>query len=712
MRLLTRLALVVLLTAPALPAVPAAANAEPIFQVGAAVRSVSPATASQATHVGGFGDCLECAANGTTKIRRGDDLDARAVYIRSGGHAVVLASVPLEGWFAGYQEGARLGITELRQEAAAALSALPGAAPVAAADIIVNSNHCHSCPTVVGIWANTNPAYLRRVYDQTLAAIIAAGRAARAAGLRWATADIGYVNDVTVGQANANEGWPVDGQLSVLQAKDAKTGRVIATYASVPAHGNVGFGPDLAEMNSEHFGAAARWLEAHQGGIGIVSAATLGDQTTPMQGDDTRLPRDPRRPYPPARPGNRTPIGFPRAYDVIDRLGALTGSTAVEALQHHGHVMTSSQVLGAESYQVVPADNPLLLGLIYGHALPDGIPFVTHDGQFAGQRTADRSVVPPYAVGPGVGVWFTTLRIGDIAVASEPGEAFPHVTQAIREVLTGAAATFVVGNAQDQLGYYYEVWAYPGTFYYSADHYLYNVGPTLAQQNIQAELLNGRALGFAVNPAVSSLTGAAENDYTRYFRQAGIQVWAYPQGRHDVLPRTASSFGLPIGVYWNEARGSENGLPGGEVPTGPPVVTFDGRRVAVTGAKTQFASVPVTCLGDHVLTATLPGTSQSWRAVVHVHAPDDVTNTASYPSGTGSHPLASQNAHDGVSACAAAAPKPVSGPRSLGQGASPGRLPATGLPDGLAVCAAALLLAAVVAGRGPRRRAHLRPGRV
>ena len=608
----------------------------PVFQVGAAVRSIRPASAAQATHVGGYGDCLGCDAHGTTAVRPHDDLDARALYVRSAGKAVVLASVPLEGWFAGYQEGARLGLTELRQEAAAKLST--PATPMTAADIIVNSNHCHSCPTVVGLWANTNPAYLRHVYDQTLTAILASAKAARPAHLRWATADIGYVNDVVVGQANANEGWPVDGQLSVLQARDLR-GRAIATWASVPVHGNIGFGPDLPEMNSEYFGAAARWFEARQGGVGIVAAASLGDQTSPMQGDDKRLAGD-RRAAPKARPGSSK--GYPRAYDVIDRLGALVGTTALEALSRHGHAMASPLVGGAESYQLVPISNPLLVGLMYGHALPD-IPMVTHDGTFAGQRTADRSVLPPYAAGDAVGVWFTTLRIGDIAVASEPGEAFPHVTQAIREVLKGAAATFVVGNAQDQLGYYYEEWAFPQTLYYSADHYLYNVGPTLAQQNIQAEVVNGLALGFGVNETVASITAVAGNDHLRYPFKAGIQVWGYPQGLRDPL----HGLTIALGVYWNDARGNEYGVPGAELHTGNPVVTVNGRRVAVTGDKTQFVTVTLRCAGDYAVHASLPGTTATWDTVVHVRSGQDVTNTVTYPSGTGPHPLAAQNAHDG-----------------------------------------------------------------
>ncbi len=621
----------------------------PVFTVGAAVVSTRPVGIAQATHVGGYGDCLGCGPHGTTAVRAGDDLDARALYVASPTHAVVVVSVPVEGWFAGYQEGSRLGITELRAEAAAALSTRRGTPPMTQADIIVNSNHCHACPTVVGLWANTNPAYLRHLYDQTLAAILAARTAAVPATLRWATADIGYINDVTVGQANANEGWAVDGQLSVLQARAVRGGRVVATYAQVPAHGNIAFGPGLPEMDSEHFGAAARWFERHQGGVGIVAAGSLGDQTTPMQGDDTRLPGDPRRPYPVARPGNPTPVGYPRAYDVIDRLGALTASTAVEALRQHGHAMTTGDVGGAETYQLVPVSNPLLIGLMYGHALPNGIPMVTHDGQFAGQTTADRSILPPYAVGDALGVWFTTLRIGDVAVASEPGEAFPHVTAAIRDSLRGAAATFVVGNAQDQLGYYYEEWAYPGTFYYSADHYLYNVGPTMAQHNIAAQVVNGQALGFSVLPTVESFRSAADNDYLRYAKQAGIQAWLYPQGPRDPLAMKPHGRGIPlaVGVYFSDARGAGVGFPGAEVSTGSPVVTVDGRRVATSRAHSQYVTVLLGC-GDHVIEASLPGTAQHWRSVAHVQSATEVTNTADYPSGTGPHPFAAQNAHDGA----------------------------------------------------------------
>ncbi len=666
----------------------AAASAGAVFSVGTAVRSIRPTGPAQRTHVGGFGDCLGCSASGgTTKVRRGDDLDVRVLWVSNGKRAVVRAVIPVEGMFAGYQEGPRLGLTDLRAEAAAALST--AALPMTQADLIINTNHCHACPTLIGVWGPNNVDYLRYVYDQTLAAILQARTAAAPATLRWATGDFGYANDITVGQANANEGWPIDGQLSVLQAKAVTTGRVIATYVEVPVHGNIVFGPDLEEMNSEHFGAAARFLEAEVGGTGIVAAGTLGDQTSPMQGDDTRLAGDPRRPYPRARPDNKVQSGYPRSYDVIDRLGALSANTALEALAHHGHAITDGTIASGESYQLVPATNPVVLALQYAHVLP-GQPAI------AGNFPIDRAVTPPYAAGNLIGVWFTVLRIGEVALASQPGEAFPHVSVAMRNTVPGAKAVFITANAQDQLGYYFEPWALPGTVYYSADHYLFNVGPTFAQQQINGTMLAARDAGFATAPTVSSLEDAAANDYLRYFSKAGVQTWVYPRGANDV-PVAAGTKGIPvtIGTYFASARGGEIGFPGAEAATGDPQIAVDGKPVPYAGSFTPYT---FPCAGDYTITATLPGTSASWKSVAHVRDARHVTNTAFYPSGTGPHPLADQNLDDGPGAPACLAVGTPSAGTPAGAGSRPA-LPATGLP--LAVPVLALLL--LVLGRTVRR---------
>jgi hypothetical protein len=731
----------VVLVLPALVAqapVVAHAAAPAVFRVGAAMRSVAPVDASMATHVGGYGDCNGCP---TTRVRSGDEFAVRAMYISDGTTADVLVAAPAEGWFAGYQEGSdatnpggvQLGITDLRTEAAKELKApgnpggLPTSSPITGANLIVSTIHCHACPTLVGIWGPTNTKYLHYVWTQALGAILDAQRAARPANLTWATGDIGYVNDVTMGQSNANEGWPIDGQLSVLMARAVSDNSVIGTYMNVPAHGNLAYGPDLREMNDEHFGAASQWLERHAGGVAVVAAGTLGDQTTPMQGDSTRLKTDPRG-TPDGKTDKGSPVGYPRVYDVIERLGALTASTAVEALTHHGHLITDPSLGAAEQLQPMQITGAVALALLYGNSVA-AIPGI--GPPLAGAlpaQAADRSLLPPYTVAtsaPTIQVWFTTLRIGDIAVASEPGEAFPHVSFAIRnQSLRGAAAVFTPGNAQDQLGYYFEPYAFVPSVYYSADHYIFNIGFTLSTQNIEADYLNGQALGFSGQLATDQYTDALNNDYLRYFLKGGVQVMAFPRGVGE-LPQTVPGITIPIGIQFNHARGSESqcapqigilcspGVPGAEVNTGPAVVTIDGHQVAytVTGNGGSYAMVTFPCPGDYTMSATLPGTQAHWKDVIHVYSVTRVTNTTYYEEGsnTGPHPLALQNLGDlrasGLAGCGGYNP-PSTGDiiNNLPNTASIGRL----LPAGRLVATAEglvalLLVVGVAAAAGYRR---------
>jgi len=377
-----------------------------------------------------------------------------------------------------------------------------------------------------------------------------------------------------------------------------------------------------------------------------------------MQGDSTRLKGDPRG-TPDGKPG------YPRAYDVIDRLGALTGSTAAEALAHHAHVVTDPTLDAAEQVQPMQITGPIALALLYGNTIASvpgiGPPLA---GALPAQA-ADRSHLPPYTVAaqaPTLGVWFTTLRIGDIAVASEPGEAFPHISFAIRnQSLKGAAAVFTPGNAQDQLGYYFEPYAFVPSVYYSADHYIFNIGFTLSTQNIEANYLNGQKLGFSGQLATDQYTDAASNDYLRYFLKGGVQAMAFPQGAAEQL-QAGPGFTLPIGIHFNHARGSENqclpqvgilcspGVPTAEVNTGPALVKIDGHTIdyKVTDNGGSYALVNFPCPGDYTMTATLPGTQAHWKDVIHVYSASMVTNTTYYEEGsnTGPHPLATQNLAD------------------------------------------------------------------
>jgi len=121
---------------------------------------------------------------------------------------------------------------------------------------------------------------------------------------------------------------------------------------------------------------------------------------------------------------------------------------------------------------------------------------------------------------------------------------------------------FITANAQDQLGYDLEPWALPSMLYCWAEPYTIYLGPTFAQQQINA-MVAGRTAGFATTPTVSSYASAAEIDCLRYFTGAGVQTWAYPRSVNDV-PLAPGTKGIPVllGVYFNSARGSESGSRG------------------------------------------------------------------------------------------------------------------------------------------------------
>jgi hypothetical protein len=215
-------------------------------------------------------------------------------------------------------------------------------------------------------------------------------------------------------------------------------------------------------------------------------------------------------------------------------------------------------------------------------------------------------------------------------------------------------------------------------------------------------MLAARTAGFATTPTVSSLTDAAANDYLRYFTKAGVQTWAYPRSLKDV-PLASGTKGIPafLGVYFNSARGSENAFPGAETATGDPVVMVDGVAVPYRG---EFTPYTFACPGDYTITASLPGTSATWKSIAHVSDAFHITNTAFYPAGTGPHPLALQNRNDGPGrpTCRAVAARPAVAPQV--PKSADGGLPATGASAVVPIVGLVLLLCAAAAASLRRAR--------
>ncbi len=455
------------------------------FSVGFAVRDVSPSGCAdcrpEGQFLGGFGyDDPVTVEN--------DPLQVRAMAISNGASTVALAIVDTQGYFSGNQEGP-WGSRDAREHAAAALGIAP-------ADIIISSTHSHAAPTIMGIWGSTDPAYLKYVHDQTVAAVVAAGTPSsmRPAELLAAEADVSDAIISAIEQTDGYQGWRVEGRTPVLWARDPATKATLGLYANVPVHADVVNGVGLDLMSADHIGVERDLLDVDLGGTSVIAMGTLGRQEAIVQTD-----------------------GLAAA----NRLGTYVANEIERALAT-AEPITDTTLASSEQYVVVPGTNPLLAALNYGNAAPGcpcNVPGID-------TWTIDRAITPPFLAGGAFGTWITALRIGDIVYATEPCEAFPEVSTAIRKAFGGADVR-IIGMAQDQLGYYYPPESYPFTFTNPTDHHIYNASLLLGEINVAAHVLNANALGFDATPSHETI----EFDDPLSTLEAGVQ-W-FPNRRES-----------------------------------------------------------------------------------------------------------------------------------------------------------------------------------
>jgi hypothetical protein len=521
------------LSASAAAAVPAR------FLVGAASVSIDP---TYPVYMGGYGG----GPAGGTMARHVDPLTGRpenftvrAIAISAHGQTVELERVDSQGWFAGYQEGP-YGISDVRRAAAAYLDR-HGDPSATEAEIIVSTLHEHAAPTIMGIWGPPQHAlpYLKQVARAATRALEEAYAARQPATLTWGHLNVPWLDSTNLANANANEGWPNDGSLLALWARNASTGQTIATYVSEPAYPNIVYGPndlkcpngvkDPAVLSTDFPSYVQNYLESRLGGIALVASGTLGDQPGPMQGDS-----QPTTDLPPVTIGGQRcqqTVGF---VDAV-HMGALLGNLTTQALAS-GRTFTEASVAGAERYILSPVYNPLLLALNNGAPLDHGSPWAELGNP--GAYPIDRSTAPPYEVANAMGTWVTGLRIGHILILSEPGEFFPSIHQAWDRSITGARGVFVVGMGQDQLGYDFPAYAYPFTWY-SADQNLYNPSLTLGDQVTTAGEQVARALGFQASLTTTAEETALNNRYQQA-AQSGVQFMPF---------QLAGDMGPPGGTF-------------------------------------------------------------------------------------------------------------------------------------------------------------------
>jgi hypothetical protein len=500
------------------------------FRVGAAVADINPA---YPVYMGGYGG----GPRGGTLARhidpltgRPENLTVRAISIASGRHVVEFATVDTQGYFAGYQEGP-YGISNVRAAVARYLRAhgVPGASP---ADVIVSSEHEHAAPTVIGIWgpASHQLAYLKLVATRLTHVLERAFSTARPARLSWGQGNAPWVADRVIAEGNAFEGWPRDGSIGSLWARDARTGATIAVYASEPGYPNIVYGPgDMigpkgapeAVLSSDFPNYADAYIESRLGGVAIVSPGTLGNQTSALQTDDVPSPDLPAQTY--RIHGRTVHWRQTRAFDDVLHMGRLIGNLVVGSLARGGPIR--SAIVGtAQKYVLTPVDNAALIALDEAENVDGEKLFGTLTG---GQiYPADRSFSPPYGAAAVLGTWVTSFRIGNVLFTTMPGEFFPEIHAAWDQGIHGPGGNFVVGAAQDFLGYEYPAYAFPFTLEGSDEH-IFNPSVALGDQVVTAGEQNAANLGFRASYTTTAEVSALQNRYLRAFRP-GVQVLSFP----------------------------------------------------------------------------------------------------------------------------------------------------------------------------------------
>lgn len=439
----------------------------------------TPDQLAAGVHLGGYG--LGPTRTSTGPLVPGEHIYARALAISNKrGQTLLLADIENQGTFAAYKQGP-YGIWDMRQEVSRHLH-LP------VEDIVVNSDHSHAGPDLIGLWGGVPVSYLQLVYSRTVAALETAYTNRQEADLELGTdtpvmpdpATGGYLpGTATPGEyfdhsqfgPDTQTGYPddrVDTQLRVLQAYD-DAGHPLGTLINYAAHATV--------MGGGNTGYSADW----PGRVATATEQALGEPVA------VTMPADVGRTQPP-RPCSKDCSDVDKL-DTWTRLFTPWVLDAVaKAVPVTGNQVASEEVLTREA-----GTNPALLGVSFSGEAP-----VRGVGAY-------RSATPPWISGTVIGTFVSAHRIGDVLLTANPGEAYPDIRFALLTAFkTPPQAAFTFGLANDQLGYLIapaSEYGWITTSQPGNDNSFFNVSVQYGDHIYCTQLAETRALGFDVAPA-------------------------------------------------------------------------------------------------------------------------------------------------------------------------------------------------------------------
>jgi hypothetical protein len=489
--------------APAATAGQAAARAKPNagFRIGFAKESVDPRAAEIASgqlHLGGYGIFPTRPTVGPLVDGDGtvEHIYARAMAVTNrSGKTILLGALENQGTFAAYKQGP-YGIWDIRQQVAHDTG-------VPADMIVVNSDHSHAGPDLIGLWGGVPISYLQYVHDQTVRALEEAYahrvRAALLVGSDIPTmpdpATGGYVpGTATPGETfvhsqfsqDTQTGYPdqnVDTQLRVLQAVDEK-GHALGTLINYAAHATV-MGGGNVRYSADWPGRVARATEtALSEPVALTMVADVGRSQPPRPISDPQS----------GKPGHVS-----GDVDALDTYTRLLTPWVIEAVRS-AVAVKGDQISGTEVFTREPATNPALLGVSYTGEVP-----LRGYGAY-------RSGTEPWVAGNVIGTVVSAHRIGDLLLTAAPGEAYPDIRFGLQKQVAGTQAVFTFGLANDQLGYLIAPTTEYGWITASNpgnDNSFFNVAPAYGDHVMCTETAAALSLGFTATPASAPYGPAA-----------------------------------------------------------------------------------------------------------------------------------------------------------------------------------------------------------
>lgn len=285
-------------------------------------------------------------------------------------------------------------LLQIRQEVARVLPA------VDAAHIVMSSTHTHAGPDVVGIWgkdyahSGVNQAHMRKIITMAVAAIREAYQQRSPCTMEYAMGSFGedWVK-------NISEPSSLDRQVSVLRFLD-KRRKAVATLTNFACHPTI-LDDATTAASADYLWGYYHFLDSAQGGVNLFLQGAIGGWVQPED----------------------VPSSF-------------------------GHAFYYGSKLGKYSYEI----------------LQKAIPAQSHNISFKGATVRFPMKNPTFTYLSKAGVILRAFSdtveseiacfsIGEAVFATHPGETVPALSIATKALMGGSGPKFVMGLAQDALGY-------------------------------------------------------------------------------------------------------------------------------------------------------------------------------------------------------------------------------------------------------------------